>query len=1277
MEGPCPTRGQLQRLLADPRDNVALSRHVEHCLSCQGVLRELTGSSVTLPRAPEVAAQPEATLDQRGRHARPARAPQPPAPAPRDQALPAVPGYELLEEVGRGGMGVIYKARHRGLGRIVALKMILAGPCADGRALARFRTEAEAVARLRHAHIVQVYDVGEVAGRPYLSLEFVEGGSLKERLTGRPFPAAQAARFILTVARAIDHAHGQGIVHRDLKPANVLLSAAPPACGLAFAAPDAPNAKPQAGVVPKITDFGVAKVLDATGSAGEQLTRTGDLLGTPSYMAPEQAGAAGEVGPTVDVYALGSILYELLTGRAPFAADSPLGTMMQLLHQEPVPVARLQPEVPRDLATITMKCLEKLPGKRYPGAGALADDLERFLDGRSIAARPVGRAERAWRWCRRNPVVAGLAAAVVLVFALGFGGTLWQMQQARSSASAESDARREAERQQGIAQQRENDANVQRNDALEQRRLTERAAALSRLDQGLNQCAGGDVALGMLLLADSLERVHRASALDLEHTVRCNLAAWSRHLPRLTSSPRHGTPVTAVAFQPDGKAVATATWGNREGQPGPAVVQFWEPSTWDQRGKPLEHPRPIWGLAFTPDSRTLATACWDGKVRLWDVASGTLRGTPLAHAAPVQAVAISPDGKTLAVGCLDGKAHVWDLASRTAAGPILEHQGRVLALAFSPDGEQVLTGAASGAARVWRWKSGKVRALHPHAEAVSAVAFSPDGRLVATGCVDHTARVWDLTTGRRLGPPILARYPVRAVAFHPTQPLLATGSGLREWGRFGLGEAQLWGTGTNQPIGPPMVAGGVVHALAWGPDGRHLLTGTEEGHGQLADVSRLLLARTIRHAPGVRQVGFDGTGRLFTVAAVTDRRAKEGEARRWGPTTGQPLGPPLIVQALPESTISEGTLAVGWSPDGRALLNGVGTDRWLVRDWATGRPLGPPAGQHWGVSGLHFSDDGRRFCSRLADGSLVVWDLAGNRQVGPRLRQPGGFVHTAWGPDGTVLLLAGGDGTTRLWDVAWGRFRVAPLVHPTGVRFVASRPDGTRFLTVDRQGTVRQWQTASGRPFGQAMPLGPGDASGVVASAGFAPGGRYVQVGRSDGVTLYDADTCREVGTLPPWPNWSPDGTLAGGLGLHGEREATWLWDARQRHLLGSLQVAAYHLRIHPGGKLVLTARESIARFWDAVTGRPIGPPLDHPLGIRSLAFRPDGRYLATCCNDEWARLWDVPAPVRGAPERLRLWIEVLTSKRLDEMGVPQVLKDEAVWERQQRLARLGGAPLP
>jgi serine/threonine protein kinase len=379
-----------------------------------------------------------------------------------------IAGYEVLAELGRGGMGVVYKARHRTLQRLAAIKMILAARFAGPEQVLRFRLEGETAASLQHPNIVGVFEVGTHRGQPYMVLEYVEGGSLAQRLRQGRLPAAEAARLVVVLARAVQVAHNHGIIHRDLKPSNVLLSTA--ACGFAFAASErnshpelgAVNAKPQAGqavvgAVPKIADFGLAKHLDRA----SDLTETGRVLGTPEYMAPEQAaGRAGAVGPHSDVYSLGAILYECLVGQPPFhsSGQDAIETVLQIMSREAVPPSRLVPAVPRDLETICLKCLEKEPKRRYGSALELAEDLRHFQDGLPIQARPVGTAERAWKWARRRPVVAALVAGLVLVSVLGFAGVTGALfyalegwQQARGERRVAEEERELARKEREIA----------------------------------------------------------------------------------------------------------------------------------------------------------------------------------------------------------------------------------------------------------------------------------------------------------------------------------------------------------------------------------------------------------------------------------------------------------------------------------------------------------------------------------------------------------------------------------------------------------------------------------------------------------------------------------------------------------------------------------------------------------------------------------------------------------------------------------------------------------
>jgi serine/threonine protein kinase len=323
---------------------------------------------------------------------------------------PAVPGYEVLEELGRGGMGVVYKARQTSLNRVVALKMVLGGLSADPGQRQRLHGEAEAVARLQHPNIVQIFEVGEHNGLPFFSLEFCPGGSLADKLAGNLLAAAEAADLTRTLAGAIHVAHQAHVIHRDLKPANVLLAADGTA---------------------KVTDFGLAKRLDQVGP-----TEAGAIMGSPPYMAPEQArGRIDAIGPATDVYALGAILYECLTGRPPFKAATPLDTVLEVLSAEPVPPRQLQPKTPRDLETICLKCLRKEPGKRYASAAELADDLRRFLAHEPIRARPVPALERAVKWVKRRPTAAALAVALVLTgLALAGGGWFYGLYKDRERA---------------------------------------------------------------------------------------------------------------------------------------------------------------------------------------------------------------------------------------------------------------------------------------------------------------------------------------------------------------------------------------------------------------------------------------------------------------------------------------------------------------------------------------------------------------------------------------------------------------------------------------------------------------------------------------------------------------------------------------------------------------------------------------------------------------------------------------------------------------------------
>jgi WD40 repeat protein len=657
-------------------------------------------------------------------------------------------------------------------------------------------------------------------------------------------------------------------------------------------------------------------------------------------------------------------------------------------------------------------------------------------------------------------------------------------------------------------------------------------------------------------------------------------------------------------------------------------------------------------------------------VKVWDVAADKPFGQPLPHPARVQSVAYSPDGKSVLTACWDGKARRWDPATGKLIGQPLNHWAAVLTVAFSPDGKTLLTGSADHYARLWDTATGKFRGGLPHAEGVNAVAFSPDGRSILTGCDDHTARLWDAATGQRLGSPMMNRYPVRSVSFHPTKPLLVSGGGLdRPW-PVGRGETRLWDATTMKPVGSPGITGGIVHALAFSPDGRSLVTATEDGRARVSDISSLHpLSLTVRHAPDIRWVRFRPDGKAFVTVSAPKERGLWGEMRLWDTANGKPLGPPMPAHSADDDGVG---FIVHFSPDGKALFDGFA----LPREATTGRPLGPHQSEETAKAPRTlFSPDGKQFCV-LQGGAVLLWDTATNKQVGTPLAQQGGVSTAAFHPDGKILLTAGGHATTCLWDLTTFRRIGEPLRHDSPVKAVYFAPDGRTFLTADRENVVRQWRTRTGRPVGTVLRV-PGDVPfWDFHSMRFTANGKPIVLGAGQMLYLWDAATGRLLTNLPITNRiWGPQrkllGLLAGDVWVGSQGEVR-LWDVEHQQFRGiALPGKVRCLDVHPDGRLVATGDDEMAGLWDVVTGRLVGPPLDHPSQLISLDFAPDGRTLLTCCGDETARLWELPRPVLGSPEHVKLSLEVLTGKALDDAGAARPLTEPELVRRRKRLEEL------
>jgi eukaryotic-like serine/threonine-protein kinase len=771
--------------------------------------------------------------------------------------------YELLEELGRGGMGVVYKARQSKLNRLVALKMILAGEYAGERDIARFRTEAEAVARLQHPNIVQIFEVGEHDGHPYFSLEFVDGGSLAQKLDGTPLPPQQAAWLVETLARAMHAAHQAGVVHRDLKPANVLLTA---------------------DGTPKITDFGLAKKVggEPGASAPGGLTASNAIMGTPSYMAPEQAGGnSNKVGPTADVYALGAILYELLTGRPPFKAATPLDTLAQVVGDEPVPPRKLQSKTPRDLETICLKCLQKEPRKRYPTAAELAEDLERFLEGKPIAARPVGVAERAAKWVRRNPVVAGLASAVVLTLLIGTAVATAFGILANSKAENEKTARAETERQLDRANSFLFTEQLQRVARIYETRPSE---ALDLLED-TNACPMDRRDVAWWFYACYCRR-----GMIVGHTDRIDSMALS---------------VNSMALSDDGKTLAYLS--------GDGTVKVWDVATRQERVT-LKSPQmgEVKSLALSDDDKTLVSVSggdivnnvWT--VRVWDLGTGQERANFKAFAGPVTCMALSRDGKTFVSGSWDNRVKVWDVDTRRERTTLMKgHAFGVNSMALSGDGKTLVSGNGDGMVKVWDASTGQERTTLKG----DTGALSDDGRTVTSLSRDGTVKVWDAGAGEE-----------HATLMGASEPRALSGDGKTLVSGSWDGRVTVWDVRTGKERATVEGHVGPVTSVALSGDGKTLVSGSQGGTVKVWNVSGHQ-ERAALNGPAdwFNSVALSGDGKTLITPSLN------GTITVWDVGTGQKRA---ILKGH-----ANGIYSVALSDDGKTLVSGVGGDNRISPDF--------------------------------------------------------------------------------------------------------------------------------------------------------------------------------------------------------------------------------------------------------------------------------------------------------------------------------------------------------
>jgi eukaryotic-like serine/threonine-protein kinase len=1243
--------------------------------------------------------------------------------------------FEIVELLGSGGFGKVYRAFDPQLQREVALKLPQPGLLDDPKAVERFFREARAAARLRHPHVVPVFDAGEQDGEYYIASAFIEGRTLAAAIDGKPLAPERAAAIVRKLADALDYAHRQGVLHRDVKPANIILDA---------------------GDEPHLMDFGLARFEDSE----ERLTRDGALVGTPAYMSPEQCDPKRnrELTAASDQYSLGCVLYELLTGRTPFSGPTPV-QVHNHLKEEPASPSSANPKVPRDLVTICLKTLAKEPEKRYADCAGLAEDLHRWQQQLPIAARRIGPLERLNRWRRRNPLTAGLSAASVLLLAatavvamIGYAQTSAalsvaedQRQRAddeagrtRTALAKAEEERKRADKQARRATDEARRANAEADRAKsalltaqsERKRakkeatratlaetktktLQSRLLTKEELDRRkfVEHCweqgkSSEDTVTGLRWLARGLMVLSKTS-LDaypdrsrLEFAFRANLATRMNRLSR----PRArlltpGMVINALDISPDGKTIITGSTDT--------TARLWDAATGRPIGVPMVHKGGVFRVAFSADGKKVLTD-ESNLVRLWDAATGKPIRDPLVigKIPSAKTAVFGPNGESV-LAATQKSLYRWNIATgkseRVFSSRFLASNAWVEKLAISADRKKLLIGymirkqGGKGPSRALWHAAARIIDLANYQQLgqtiqypgrIVWIGFSPNSKLVlgveVLGRLQRTARFWDARTGKAQGKPLLFKERVLGFGADSKTLMISNSGMMRNTGgnshihfydidyQRASGEAITGFTGAVQsvsadgktivtkPLGGSLVL--IWDAVPQQDPGVELLSKT------LPTTKRSFLRSTAVcfNSDGKSIVTVDSENRLAKDLSVHTRHTMQ----KWD-STGRKIGHPYYLKIYPAfgrglDTTDVTVVDVLPSPNGRTLLlrSKARVSVWIPTFDKAGRLLGgapAPSSPIWRtipsalqrkIAGLRVYPDR----DRTRGGDLVeahLFDATTGKPVGGALTHQGDVTVAVFSYDGKRILTGGLDRIARIWDVATGAPIGKPFAHLAPVGAVAFSHDGKTVLTGSGS-TAQMWDAASGQRIGVVLEHAKSNTVSLVAFSAddhaIITGMQHEVIDRNKNkyqtghtVQVWDANSGKPIGK--PF-NVDPGGKMT----------------------------------LSPDGKTVVSQSGASVRLYDIPSSMPITPTLEFGSNVDSISFSRDGKYLLIVSTDKkrkTARLWKIPEPFKGSPERISLWIELLTGQELgDESGkVGAVIDYKAATAKEARLKELGGPP--